>query len=142
MRNHALIAMLAGAAGVSGCATQPAPLPMAAATVCAPGWVDANNDGVVSESEWNIFRAANYVAWDIDRDERLERAEFENCYRAGGFLPGTAFHPDYWTYYWDAFDANNDGWLTGDEYWSAAAWARIDDNRNGQIDANEWIWWG
>lgn len=41
----------------------------------------------------------------------------------------------------DAFDANNDGFLSADEYWSASAWARIDVNRNGRIDANEWDWW-
>ena len=39
------------------------------------------------------------------------------------------------------FDANGDGYLSADEYWSTAAWTRIDRNANGRIDADEWVWW-
>jgi len=39
------------------------------------------------------------------------------------------------------FDANGDGYLSADEYWSAEAWTRVDRNHNGRIDADEWVWW-
>ena len=77
----------------------------------------------------------------MNHDGRISRSEFEACYRAGGFYPANYYKPDYWTNYWSAFDTNGDGYLSADEYWSAATWARIDRNHNGRIDADEWVWW-
>ena len=74
-------------------------------------------------------------------DGRISRSEFEACYRAGGFYPAANYNASYWTNYWTAFDANGDGFLSADEYWSAAAWAQVDRNHNGRIDADEWVWW-
>jgi hypothetical protein len=141
-----IIPLLAGSAAVAGCAVEPAPVRPATAAeanaVCGTyGYVDVNNDGVISGDEWNTYRTGSYSFWDTDRDGRIDRDEFERCWRAGGFYRSANYNPDYWSHYWTAFDANGDGYLSADEYWSAAAWSRIDANHNGQIDANEWVWW-
>jgi hypothetical protein len=142
-----IIPMLVGtAAGLGGCATEPTPDSPAtaaeAAAVCGThGYVDADNDGFVSGDEWNTYRTSAYSFWDSDRDGRIDRDEFERCWRAGGFYREAYYKPDYWTHYWTAFDANNDGFLSADEYWSASAWGKIDRNANGRIDTDEWVWW-
>jgi hypothetical protein len=142
-----LIPLLAGTAAITaGCAVEPAPVRPAtaaeAAAVCGTyGYVDVNNDGFITGDEWNTYRTGAYGFWDTDKDGRISRSEFERCWRAGGFYRQAYSNPDYWTYYWSAFDANGDGFLSSDEYWSAAAWARIDANHNGRIDSNEWVWW-
>ena len=117
MRTLVLGGLLAGtAAAIAGCATV-APV-TASNSVCG-----------------------TYGYWDVDKDGRISRSEFENCWRGGGFYRDAYYNPGYWTNYWSAFDANNDGYLSSDEYWSAAAWTRIDANGNGRIDSNEWVWW-
>jgi EF hand len=142
MRNLALVTLLAGTAGLAACATPVAEPATAANTVCGTaGYVDVNNDGFISGDEWNTYRSNAYGFWDVDKDGRISRSEFENCWRGGGFYREAYYNPDYWTHYWSAFDANNDGFLSADEYWSAAAWARIDRNHNGRIDSDEWVWW-
>jgi len=120
-----VIPLLAGTlAGVAGCAMEPAPVRPAtaaeAAAVCGSyGYVDVNNDGFISGDEWNTYRTSTYSFWDTDRDGRIDRDEFERCWRAGGFYRSAYYNPDYWPHYWTAFDANH----------------------NGRIDANEWVWW-
>ena len=142
-----IIPLLAGtAAGLAGCMSGPAPVRPAtaaqAAAMCGSyGYVDVNNDGFISGDEWNTYRTGTYGMWDTDRDGRIDRGEFERCWRAGGFYREAYYNPDYWPHYWTAFDANNDGFLSADEYWSANAWTRIDVNRNGRIDSNEFVWW-
>ena len=141
MRSFALISLMATAAALSGCVTYPDPPPAAVVGPCGTyGYVDMDNDGLVESHEWTAYRAGAFPAWDADRDGRIERDEFMRCWRAGGFVR-TGHDPDAWSHYWAAFDANGDGWLTGDEYWSAAAWARLDRNRNGILDSAEWRWW-
>ena len=100
-----------------------------------------HNDGFISGDEWNTFRTRSYGDWDIDHDGRISQTEFESCYRAGGFYRTAYYNPDYWNNYWTGFDANGDGYLSPDEYWSTATWARIDRNNNGRVDSNEWVWW-
>jgi len=143
MRKLALTALLAGAATLAGCAAVPPPPPaVAAGNVCATGSIDANGDGAVTAAEWNAWRASGFAYWDTNRDNRIDRSEFQACYMAGGFYPTAYYDPSYWNHYWAAFDANGDGFLSPDEYWSAQAWARVDRNRNGVIDSAEWRWWG
>ena len=143
MRFFALTAALAGAAALAGCATAPPPAVVAAdGRVCATGSIDANSDGAVTAAEWNAWHGSGFSSWDVDSDNRIDRDEFQNCYMAGGFYPAAHYDPASWTHYWSAFDADGDGFLTADEYWSAQAWTRIDSNANGIIDANEWMWWG
>lgn len=142
MRKLAIGALLVTTAALAGCATVPATT-VAANNVCGTyGYVDVNNDGFISGDEWNTYRTSSYGYWDVNRDGRISRSEFENCYRAGGFYREAYYNPGYWTNYWTAFDANNDGYLSSDEYWSSSAWARIDRNNNGRIDSDEWMWWG
>ena len=142
-----LIPMFTAGAVLAGCA-YPAPPPPDPATAAAAyqacgtyGYVDRNSDGWVDLAEYNAWRAGGYGYWDIDRDGRISRDEFRNCWYGGGFYASNSYNRDYWTNYWTAFDANNDGWLSSDEYWSAAAWARMDRNNNGRIDADEYRWW-
>lgn len=136
--------LLAGAAALAGCAV-PAAAPVTTASagnVCGTyGYVDVNNDGWISGSEWNTYRTSTYGFWDTNGDGRISRAEFDNCWMAGGFYRDPYYNRDYGTHYWTAFDTNNDGFLSADEYWSAQAWTRIDRNGNGRIDSNEWVWW-
>jgi hypothetical protein len=143
MRILALATLLAGAAAIAGCATAPVAEPATAAnTACGTyGYIDVNNDGFITGDEWNTYRTNGYGFWDVNKDGRIDRAEFENCWRGGGFYRDAYANPDYWSHYWTAFDANNDGYLSADEYWSAQAWARIDRNHNGRIDPDEWVWW-
>lgn len=141
MKTLAITALLASAAALSGCVT--APPVVAANNVCGTyGYVDVNNDGMISGTEWNTYRTSTYNYWDTNRDGRISQAEFANCWRAGGFYRDAYYRPDYWNHYWSAFDANGDGYLSNDEYWSASAWSRVDRNGNGIIDANEYVWWG
>jgi hypothetical protein len=141
-----IIPLLASSAAIAGCVTEPAPVRPAtaaeAAAVCGSyGYVDVNNDGFISGEEWNTYRTSTYSFWDRDGDGRISRNEFERCYRAGGFYRTGYYNPDYWTNYWTGFDANGDGYLSANEYWSTNAWTRIDRNGNGRIDSDEWVWW-
>jgi hypothetical protein len=141
MRNLALPALIASAAALAGCATV-GPVTAANAPCGTYGYVDANNDGFISGDEWNHYRTGAFGNWDLNHDGRIGRSEFENCYRGGGFYRDAYYNPDYWNNYWTGFDANGDGFLGPDEYWSAGAWARADRNHNGRIDPGEWNWWG
>ena len=140
MHKLLLPALLAGAAALAGCATAPPPV-VAAGNACATGSIDANGDGAVTSAEWNGWRATGYSYWDTNKDNRIDRSEFQACYMAGGFYPASAYNSAYWDRYWTAFDANGDGFLSADEYWSTRAWSTIDRNGNGIIDSAEWTWW-
>jgi hypothetical protein len=139
MRNFVLL--LAGAAGLAACAPVAEPATASNTTCGTYGYIDVNNDGFITGDEWNTYRTNAYGFWDVNKDGRIDRAEFENCWRGGGFYRDAYYNPAYWTNYWSAFDANGDGYLSNDEYWSASAWTRIDRNGNGRIDADEWVWW-
>jgi hypothetical protein len=143
MRNLTLGFLLAGAAtALTACATYSGAPATAANTRCGTyGYIDVNNDGWITGDEWNTYRTNAYGYWDVNKDGRISRTEFENCWRGGGFYRDAYYNPSYWNNYWTAFDANNDGYLSADEYWSAQAWTRIDANGNGRIDSNEWVWW-
>jgi hypothetical protein len=140
MRILPLASLVGGAAMLAACATYPAPVTTAQA--CGTyGYVDADNDGVVTSAEWDAYRTGSYSYWDTDHDGRISRSEFEKCWYGNGFYRTAYYNRDYWNNYWTGFDANGDGYLSNDEYWSTAAWARADRNRNGRIDPNEWQWW-
>lgn len=141
MRKLIIPLLLAGSAALAGCATYADPMAAGYAPCGSYGYVDRNNNGFIEASEWNSFRTGAYGAWDVNRDGRISRSEFQNCWYGAGFYPAAAYNRDYWNYYWTSFDTNGDGYLSNDEYWSAAAWARMDRNGNGRIDANEYRWW-
>ena len=85
MKGIGLAIVLASSAGLAACATYPAAV--AQNNVCTGyGYVDINNDGMISGDEWNSYRTGAYSYWDTNRDGRIERSEFDNCWRAGGFF--------------------------------------------------------
>lgn len=139
MRNLILPLLLVGTAALAGCMTV---APVTTAEACGTyGMVDANNNGFIESGEWNTYRTGAYTNWDVNRDGRISRTEFQNCWYGGGFYNASAYNRDYWNNYWTAFDANGDGYLSNNEYWSSAAWTKMDRNNNGRIDSDEYRWW-
>ena len=146
MRKTIMSVLLAGSAALAGCTTYDEPMATAAAAQRAAacgtyGYIDRDNDGYVEADEWTTYRTSAYASWDANGNGQIDRSEFQNCWYGGGFYRSAYYNRDYWSNYWDAFDANHDGWLSNDEYWSGAAWARMDRNNNGRIDSDEWRWW-
>lgn len=140
MRKLILPMLLAGGAALAGCVTYPTDT--AAYRACGTyGMVDRNNDGYIDSGEWTAYRSGAYSYWDANRDGRISRTEFQNCWYGGGFYPTAYYNRDYWGNYWSAFDVNRDGYLDSSEYWGASAWSQMDRNRNGRIDADEYRWW-
>ena len=105
---------------------------------CGSSKLDANGDGRVSNAEYDAYRAGAYSGWDTNRDGRISRSEYADCWYGGGFY--TTYHREAYEPSWTAFDANNDGYLSSDEYYSAAQWARMDRNGDGVVDSTEWPW--
>jgi predicted small secreted protein len=102
------------------------------------GAMDRNNDGRISNAEYNDYRTGAYAMWDVNHDGRISRAEYANCWYGGGFYTGyrqSAYEPS-----WTAFDANGDGYLSADEYWSSAYYPSLDKNGDGVVDSSEWPW--
>ena len=102
------------------------------------GPIDRNADGKISNAEWNDWRVGGYPHWDVDKDGRISRTEYANCWYGGGFY--TAYNRPAWEPSYSAFDTNRDGFLSADEYWGASSWAAYDHNRDGMIDSSEWPW--
>lgn len=137
-------AMLAGCNTVRGAAADVASVatafdPNVTYAPCGTyGAIDRNGDGRISNTEWNDYRTGAYTYWDANHDGRISRAEYANCWYGGGFY--TTYNRAVYEPSWKAFDANGDGYLTGDEYWSARAWSSYDRNGDGIIDSSEWPW--
>lgn len=106
------------------------------ATCGSYGLIDRNGDGRISVDEWNAYRGNSFAAWDANRDGRISRREFANCWYGGGFY-GTYDRVN-WQSAFDAFDLNRDGSITPGEFFSGAAWARLDPSHTGYITA--WPW--
>jgi predicted small secreted protein len=136
-------ALLAGCNTVRGAAADVESVaaafdPNATYTRCGSALLDANADGRISDAEWNMYRSGGYASWDANRDGRISRAEYANCWYGGGFY--STYNRAAWEPSYQAFDANGDGWLSADEYWSSTAWSQYDRNRDGVIDSSEWPW--
>ena len=102
------------------------------------GPIDANNDGRISQAEWNAYRAGAYRYWDVNGDGRIDATEYSNCWYGGGFYNNynrASYTPSY-----SAFDLNHDGYISADEYYNAQYYASLDRNHDGFIDASEWPW--
>jgi hypothetical protein len=92
--------------------------------------IDANNDGWIARSEWNMS-TADFNRLDLNRDNRISRFEFEN---------DTAAYNDY-RYapaQFNTFDVNRDGWLTRPESrMTNIEFDRFDANRDNRISRFE-----
>ena len=102
------------------------------------GPIDSNGDGRISNAEWNAYHAGAYRGWDLNGDGRISRREYAQCWYGGGFY--TNYHKPAYEPSWVAFDANGDGYISADEYYSSAAYTRLDRNGDGIIDSTEWPW--
>jgi len=113
--------------------------PNYAYTACgAYGPIDRDGDGRISNAEWNAYHAGAYRGWDLNGDGRISRREYANCWYGGGFY--TTYNKAAYEPSWVAFDANHDGWISSDEYYSSAAWTSLDRNGDGIVDSSEWPW--
>jgi predicted small secreted protein len=106
-------------------------------TACGSyGLIDRNGDGRISADEWTAYRGAAFAAWDANGNGRVSQREFANCWYGGGFYG--SYNRANWRPAFDAFDLNRDGYITPDEFFSAAVWARLDPTSTGYITA--WPW--
>ena len=87
------------------------------------GVYDADRDGFVSDSEFGVgFGDAGYYDdYDLDGDGRLDRNEFD----AVGY-----------GYDYDTFDADRDGFVSGDEY-GRGVFGTFDTDRDGLLSDDE-----
>ncbi|MES2137035.1 MAG: EF-hand domain-containing protein [Pseudomonadota bacterium] len=100
------------------------------------GLIDRNGDGRIGRDEWLAYGPAQFASWDLNHNGRIGPGEFANCWYGGGFYPNYN-RADYRTAF-TALDVNGDGYITPDEFFSGAAWARLDPTGTGYITA--WPW--
>ena len=143
-----LMTLLASAAVLSGCNTvrgvgadiesvANAFEPGRTYAVCGSyGVLDRNGDGRISRAEWLAYGPAEFASWDLNHNGRIGKGEFSSCWYGGGFYSG--YNRANWEPAFAALDLNGDGVITPNEFFSAAAWARLDPNNTGVITA--WPW--
>lgn len=100
------------------------------------GMLDRNGDGRISRAEWLAFGPAEFASWDANHNGRIGRGEFSQCWYGGGFW--NTYNRENWEPAFAALDLNADGGITPNEFFSAAAWARLDPSGTGYITA--WPW--
>jgi predicted small secreted protein len=100
------------------------------------GMLDRNRDGRITRDEWLAYGPAEFASWDANRDARISRHEFAQCWFGGGFA--TTYNRQNWQPAFDALDLNHDGAITQNEFFSQAAWSRLDPTNSGVITA--WPW--
>jgi predicted small secreted protein len=100
------------------------------------GLVDRNGDGRISRGEWLAYGPAQFASWDLNHNGRIGQGEFSSCWYGGGFYAG--YNRSNWQPAFAALDLNGNGSITPNEFFSGAAWARLDPNGTGYITA--WPW--
>jgi len=108
------------------------------ATCGSYGLLDRDNDGRISQAEYDAYRLGAYGYWDVNGDGRISQAEYANCWYGGGFY--TTYNRGTYMPSYSAWDVNRDGYLSSDEYWGTAYWPSLDRNGDGFIDSTEWPW--
>ena len=143
-----MIPLLASAAALAGCnavrglaadveSVANAFDPARTYAVCGTyGMVDRNNDGRIGRAEWLAFGGSAFAAWDVNNNGRIGQGEFANCWYGGGFA--TTYNRANWRPAFNALDLNANGVITANEFFSTAAWARLDPNNTGFVTA--WPW--
>ena len=90
--------------------------------------IDADNDGWVTRSEWNMGNA-DFSRLDANRDNRISRFEFES----DAASQSSRFDR------FASVDANHDGWLVRSEWRGAeAAFTRLDTDRDNRLSRAEY----
>ena len=101
--------------------------------------IDADADGVITQSEWTEFRMQNdarFGAWDTDGDGFLSADE----YSAGVELQDDADTFGAWDEFYGPWDADADGMLSADEY-DAGLWTTFDADDDDVWSAEESAAW-
>lgn len=117
LSSTALSAVLAGAAAVGAASAQ-------TADYCAQGWsmIDADHDGIVSQSEFDAGTSADFAAMDADGDGMVSLQEYRDCHDqatqaaqsrqdGGASIPGADREWDFGT-----VDTDASGAVSSDEY--------------------------
>jgi predicted small secreted protein len=107
------------------------------ATCGSYGLFDRNGDSRISRDEWLAYGPAEFASWDANHNGRIGRGEFANCWYGGGFYSG--YNRANWEPAFNALDVNHDGVITPNEFFSGAAWARLDPTGTGYITAWPWM---
>lgn len=138
MRERRIIATIAAVAGLGGCTAEPQETEQdSVEAVAEPAAVagptedercgtrlDANQDGMVQEAEYNSFGFA-FDNWDVDDDYRISPAEFQRCWDV--VASGSA-EPVF-----RAFDEDGNGFLSQEEFFSNEEFHRWDADGDGAI---------
>lgn len=137
------VAAAAGAiASTAGCAGNGAvETATASPVVCSSyGQIDKDNNGIINQAEWGGFRNGVFNDWDTNNDRRVSRAEFQNCWRAGGFRNDANFEFADWDDNFGAFDDDNDGFLGSPEFFGSDEFGMFDDDGDFglEVGLNEW----
>lgn len=116
----------------------PAPATPAPANVACSqlGLIDRDGDTRVTRAEYDAFGDGVFGDWDADDDNRISLAEYQRCWTAGGFYNGNV--GDHTTTF-EAFDANDDNFLTEDEFFGDASWRRWDADTDGALMEDDWL---
>lgn len=105
------------------------------AAVCSTyGTIDRDADSRIARTEYDTFGDTVFADWDSDDDNRVSEAEFSRCWSAGGFHQNNVGAP---AAPFQAFDANDDGYLDENEFFGEAAWSAWDTNRDNALADNE-----
>lgn len=103
------------------------------------GMIDRDNNGIINQSEWGGFRAGVFNDWDMNKDRRLSRAEFEGCWRGGGFM-SAGFDADDWDDNFGVFDDDRDGFLDSNEFFGDDEFGLFDTDRDFGIEPGIGEW--
>jgi Ca2+-binding EF-hand superfamily protein len=102
---------------------------------------DSNNDGTVTQSEFDASRTARFDALDANDDGQLTREEMRAGRGERGEHGRRGHHRrgGHRGMHLERADANNDGNITREEFLAGPSqmFARLDDNNDGVISADE-----
>ncbi|MEQ5788887.1 hypothetical protein J3454_13390 [Erythrobacter sp. NFXS35] len=93
------------------------------------GTWDTNNDGIFDEAEYTAWGERGISEWDTDADGMLSMQEFDAGWTEAGFNNGNDVFL--------AWDDDNDGFLTDDEFFDDEEWGEWDANNSGMLENDE-----